>query len=86
MDLNMDRFKLEDSITSCWGTKDDLDLICERVMEDDLSKDTIVNALAGLAEIHEMRCRRLFEIFEGMIGSGLIITDNSDLIDNSSLD
>lgn len=84
--MEKNRFELEDSITSCWGTKEDISLLCERVLEDDLSKDTIANVLTGIAEIHEMRCRKLFEIFESMISSGLIITDNSNLIEDSSLD
>jgi hypothetical protein len=76
----MDRFKLEDSIMSCWGTKEDMDLISSRILEDDdLSKDSLSNALTGLAEIHEMRCRRLFEIFEEMVSSGQITTDLSEI-------
>jgi len=76
----MDRFKLEDSIMSCWGTKEDMDLISSRILEDDdLSRDSLSNALTGLAEIHEMRCRRLFEIFEEMVSSGQITTDISEI-------
>jgi hypothetical protein len=76
----MDRFKLEDSIMSCWGTKEDMDLISSRILEDDdLSRDSLSNALTGLAEIHEMRCRRLFEIFEEMVSSGQITTDLSEI-------
>jgi len=69
----MDRFKMEESIMSCWQTKDDMLLISERLSEDDeLSKDSLANAILGLGEIHEMRCRKLFEIFEEMVNSGLI--------------
>jgi hypothetical protein len=76
----MDRFKLEDSIMSCWSTKEDMDLISSRILEDDdLSKDSLSNALTGLAEIHEMRCRRLFETFEEMISSGRITSDLSEI-------
>jgi len=78
--MKMDRFKLEDSIMSCWGTKEDMDLISSRILEDDdLSRDSLSNALTGLAEIHEMRCRRLFEIFEEMVSSGQITTDLSEI-------
>lgn len=76
----MNRFNLEESIMSCWGTKEDISLVSERVQEDgDLSPDSISNALLGLAELHEMRCRKLFEIFEGMVSSGQIKTDDSEI-------
>jgi hypothetical protein len=69
----MNRFDLEESITSCWNTKEDISLVSERVLEDDdLSKEQIANALAGIAEMHEMRCKKLFEIFESMISSGAV--------------
>ena len=69
----MDRFNMEESIMSCWQTKEDMLLISERLLEDnELSKDSLANAIVGLGEIHEMRCRKLFEIFEEMIHSGRI--------------
>lgn len=76
----MNRFDLEESIMSCWGTKEDIDLISARVLEDEeLSPDSLTNALVGLAELHEMRCKRLFEIFEAMISSGRITADASEI-------
>lgn len=76
----MNRFDLEESIMSCWGTKEDIGLISERVLEDEeLSPDSLANALVGLAELHEMRCRRLFEIFEEMLSSGRITGDASEI-------
>lgn len=76
----MDRFELEDAIMSCWGTQEDIRLVSERIMEDeDLSQDSLVNALEGIAEMHNMRCKKLFEIFESMISSGHITTDLSEI-------
>lgn len=76
----MNRFDLEDAIMSCWGTKEDIRLVSERVLEDEeLSQDSLVNVLEGIAEMHNMRCKKLFEIFEGMISSGHITTDLSEI-------
>lgn len=76
----MNRFELEDAIMSCWGTKDDVRLVSERVMEDeDLSQDSLANVLEGIAEMHDMRCKKLFEIFESMISSGHITVDLSEI-------
>lgn len=63
---------MEEMIMSCWGTKEEIELVSERIMEDDLSKDSIVNALVGMAELHDMKCKKLFEIFEEMISAGQI--------------
>ena len=68
----MNRFDMEEMIMSCWGTKEEIDLVSERIMEDDLSRDRIVNALVGMAELHDMKCKKLFEMFEEMISSGQI--------------
>ena len=76
----MNRFDLEDAIMSCWVTKEDIRLVSERVLEDEeLSQDSLVNVLEGIAEMHNMRCKKLFEIFEGMISSGHITTDLSEI-------
>lgn len=57
-------FGLEDAIMSCWSTKEDIELLCENVLEKDLSKDEIANVLMGIAGIHDMRCQKAFAIFE----------------------
>jgi hypothetical protein len=77
----MNRFDLEEAIMSCWGTKEDIQLVSERVLEDDeLSQDSLANVLTGMAEMHDMRCKKLFEIFEEMISSGRITGDVSEEI------
>jgi hypothetical protein len=68
----MDRFNLEEAITECFTTSTDLNLISETVLEDDLSKDDLANALIGLSKLHEMRCQKVFKIFEQMLYEGLI--------------
>lgn len=80
-EIKMDRFKMEDMIMSCWGAKDDMELLSERIMEDDISTDSIINALIGMAEIHEMKCKKLFEIFECMIRTGEISSPTDFCVD-----
>ena len=53
-----------------WQTKDDLDAIAERVCDDPdgpLTEDEIENVLIGLSELHDIRCKKLFRVFETMI-------------------
>ena len=63
----MDRFDLEESIMSCWSTKEDIELICSTLTGGDCDIGKIANALTGLAELHEMRCKKTFEIFEKVL-------------------
>lgn len=75
----MNRFDMEEMIMSCWDTKEDIKLISESIVEGDLSKDSIVNALVGMAELHDIKCKKLFDIFEEMISAGQIsIPDDQD--------
>ena len=60
---------LEQSIMACWGTKEDLQLLYENMVEAGENED-LVNAALGLVQIHEMRCKKLFSIFEEMIKNG----------------
>ena len=65
-----DRFNLEAEILNVWQTKDDLDAIAERVCDDPdgpLTEDEIENVLIGLSELHDIRCKKLFRVFETMI-------------------
>ena len=67
------RFDLEAMIIECWHTQDDLKLIARAVMEDEeTDHDKAANALLGLAEIHEMRCKQLWDCFEKLVENGLI--------------
>jgi hypothetical protein len=67
----VDRFDLEEQIQNVWQTKDDLDAVTERIMEDTVSdsmtSDQITNVLIGLSELHETRMWKLWHIFETMI-------------------
>ena len=69
--MKYDRFNLEEEIQNVWQTKDDLDAIAERIMEDTVSdsmtSDQITNVLIGLSELHETRMWKLWQIFETMV-------------------
>ena len=70
MTKEYDRFNLEAEILNVWQTKDDLDAIAERVYDDPdgpLTEDEIENVLIGLSELHDIRCKKLFNVFENMV-------------------
>ena len=64
-----DRFNLEAEIMHVWNTKDDLESITSRMMDDPdpMSEDDIANVLIGLSELHDIRCKKLFNVFESMV-------------------
>jgi hypothetical protein len=63
----MDRFDLEESIMSCWSTKEDIQIICESLLDGDCDMEKIANALMGVAELHDMKCKKAFDIFEKVV-------------------
>ena len=77
----MDRFDLESKIMECWNTKDDLLLVWEGVEKEGFDPDRTVNAVVGLSEMHDLRCKRLWEVFESMVEEGLIDLEESELED-----
>jgi predicted protein tyrosine phosphatase len=63
-------FDLEAEIMSVWSTKDDLESITYRLMDDPdgpLTEDEIAYVLIGVSELHDIRCKKLFNVFESMI-------------------
>ena len=70
MTQKYDRFNLESEIMHVWNTKDDLDAIAERIYDDPdgpMTEDQIGNVLIGLSELHDIRCKKLFNVFESMV-------------------
>jgi hypothetical protein len=61
---NPTRFELEEAITACWNTSDDLELIASGAESGD---DALLNALIGVKELHDRRLQRVFNIFEQLI-------------------
>ena len=64
-----DRFDLEEEIMKVWQTEDDLDAVVHRMMEDPdpLPNKEIANLLISVSKIHDLRCQKLFDIFEKMV-------------------
>jgi hypothetical protein len=62
-----DRFDFEQQIMSCWNVTTDLKDLNEGVLESNLSKDQISNALMGLEQLYELRFNKLFRQFETLI-------------------
>lgn len=62
----MDRFKLEDAIMQTWTTKEDLMLLAKRYSDNPkpMTEDEIINAIHGIASVHELRCEELFQVFK----------------------
>ena len=64
------RFNLEAEIMSVWNTKDDLQSITSRMMDDPdgpMTEDELTNVLIGVGELHDIRCKKLFNVFESMV-------------------
>lgn len=66
--VDLEDSELEDCIMSCWSAKEDMDLISEGIVE--YGRDAAV--VRGLSELHDMRCEKLFSIFERMVGEGSV--------------
>lgn len=66
------RFELEQAIIACGNVADDVDVLAEAIANNDVDRDRVLNALAGMRELHEMRCKRAFDIFSAMVRDGLI--------------
>ena len=69
MTQKYDRFNLEAEIMNVRQTKDDLESIISRMMDDPdpITEDNITSVLIGLSELHDIRCKKLFNIFEVMV-------------------
>lgn len=72
----MDRFDLEASIMSCWSTKDDVELLAESFSGGDMTEDEVLNSLLGISNLHEMRCKKMMDIFENLIKNHIISSDH----------
>ncbi len=62
-----DRFDFEQQIMACWNVTNDLKDLSEEVLEGDLTKDQITNALIGIEQLYEIRFNKLFRQFEQLV-------------------
>ena len=65
-----DRFTLEQAIMDAWHTADDIKLLLNAVLNEQFDTDEIANALMGLQGLHDLRARRVFDIFEHLVEIG----------------
>lgn len=59
-----DRFDLETEILNFGHVADDLDNVCEAILERDMDTDEIVNALVGLSTLIRLRVNKTFDVFK----------------------
>lgn len=64
----MDRFDLENKITELHSIVDAMNDISYGILEEDISKDDIVNAVDGLAVITKLKIEKLFDTFVQVFG------------------
>lgn len=70
--MSDDRFALETAIMNAWNTADDLGLLADAVLEGEIDTDEVVNTLLGLQQLHAIRSKKAFNIFEAMVEDGKI--------------
>lgn len=63
----MDRFDLEDQIMKSDNISDELEMIACAILERQLTEDEMSNALIGLATVHRIRTKHLFECFKNVL-------------------
>lgn len=61
------RFDLEEAIMACWHTSDDVALLADKIGSADTTEDSILNTVQGIKELHDLRCQKLFGIFETLV-------------------
>ena len=70
----MNRFDLEDAMSSLYNMSDDIDVILHSYMDARVrpSEDDMANMLIGAKALHNARYQKMWEIFEGLIKTGII--------------
>lgn len=62
-----DRFDLEEQMLNCWNVTKDINVLTEGVMEKDLTKDQIANALMGLEQMYDLKFDNMWTTFTKLI-------------------
>lgn len=62
----MQHTKLEDKIMRVWSTSDDLEDFIMQYYEGEtpMTTDEVFNVIWGLKELHDIRCKQLFDVFK----------------------
>ena len=62
-----DRFDLEEQMLNCWNVTKDINVLTEGVIEKDLTKDQIANALMGLEQMYDLKFDKMWTTFTKLI-------------------
>jgi hypothetical protein len=62
----MDRFEIEDKIMGLHSIVDSLNDISYGILEADMTKDDIVNAIDGLAVMVDLKIAKLFDAYKSV--------------------
>jgi hypothetical protein len=60
------RFDMEQEIMNCWNVCEDLETVCEGVLDREMTQDQIGNLLLGMKELYQLKFEKLWENFEAM--------------------
>jgi hypothetical protein len=66
----MDRFDLEQAITQCFQTSEDIDLLFEKASSGEVDADKFADTLLGIKRLNDLRCQKAFDVMENMIKNG----------------
>jgi hypothetical protein len=69
----MNAYDLEQQIMECWHITDDIKILCEEIIEGDLSKDQISNVMLGLEQLYAIRFNKLFRTYEQLLAERKLI-------------
>lgn len=60
------QFKMEEAIMRVWGTSDDLEDFINEYYEGEsrMTEDEVFNVIWGLKEMHDIRVKRLYDVFK----------------------
>lgn len=64
------RFDLEQQILNCWSVCDDLEVLCEGVLERDMKVDDVATVLSGMKALYQLKFQKCFETFEKLCEEG----------------
>ena len=66
-DKSFNRFDFEQQIMECWRVTNDIEDLCDGVMNRNLDRDQIANILLGVRALYDLRFEELFRQFEQMV-------------------
>jgi hypothetical protein len=66
------RFDLEQAIQTAWLTRDDLNMFISAKFDTGMTEDQEANVLVGLAQIHDIRMQKVWDIMEHLVKIGAL--------------